>query len=570
MSDQAPAEELDEARAERDVKIDEAKEKLASESAVTTPDAPSPLGRKRSWWHRHLESEERQRILAELGIKRQDHWAFRFFTMLSLSVIVAAMGLSADSAAVVIGAMLLAPLMQPVLASAACISMALFKKSVRSLGVVLIASVGAIVISYVLSALFVTGDLPNEVTSRTQPDIRDLIVALGAGTAGAYATVRKDVSSSLPGVAVAVALVPPLGAVGITLQAGFGTLARGALLLYVTNLAAIVLAASVVFVVTGFVPPRRLATTFRRTAVVAAVVAAVVVAIAIPLVQASRTVIEETNRDLEATEVVRDWLGPVQTTEAPAIEFDDQRIVIRIRSFELAPDEGSLITAMQARFGSDKVVSTIWDQVSRATTTVAAARSDEDELAEQVELEVEAWLQTGEFDGVRRVDALSIANGVILVDASGIGDAPPIQDLIERLDTSLDETLRVQLSWVERRDVTAALPEPTPTEIITSRITTLTTEWAAGVDVDVESISYDGSAAVVEVAGTDEPDATSLVDDVRAILPSDAEFTVLFSARFDITTTTTTTTSLPPTTTTTSTTTTTTTTTTAPPTTTTP
>jgi uncharacterized hydrophobic protein (TIGR00271 family) len=561
VSDQAPPDDLEEARAERNDKIEEAKEKLATHPTPIEAPPVAPGRRKHTWWHRHLESEERQRILAELGIKRQDHWAFRFYTMLSLSVIVAAMGLSADSAAVVIGAMLLAPLMQPVLASAACISMALFKKSLRSIGVVLIASVGAIWISYVLSAMFVTGELPNEVTSRTQPDMRDLIVALGAGTAGAYATVRKDVSSSLPGVAVAVALVPPLGAVGITLEAGFSTLARGALLLYVTNLAAIILAASVVFVVTGFVPPRRLATTFRHTAVVAAIVAAVVVAIAIPLVQASRSVIEETNRDLQATEVVRDWLGPVQATEPPTIQFDDQRIVIRVRSFEAAPDEGSLITAMQARFGADKVVSTEWDQVSRATTTVEAVRSDEEELAEQVELVVNNWLQTGEFDGVRRVDSLSIENDVILVDASGIGDAPPIQDLIERLDTSLDETLRVQLSWVERRDVTAAAPEPTPTEIITSRITTLATEWAADVGVDIESISYDGSAAVVEVAGTAQPDASSLVDEVRDVLPPDADLTVLYSERFDITTSTTTTT-LPSSTTTTSSTTSTTTTTT--------
>lgn len=172
----------------------------------------------RRWWHRHLTSEERQRVMAELAIKRQEHWAYRFTVMITLSVIVAVMGLSANSAAVVIGAMLLAPLMQPVLGTAACISMALFRKSLRSLTVVGLATVWAIALSYVLAALFVNGELPGEVTSRTAPDIRDLVVALAAGTAGAYATVRKDASASLPGVAVAVALVPPLGAVGISLD----------------------------------------------------------------------------------------------------------------------------------------------------------------------------------------------------------------------------------------------------------------------------------------------------------------------------------------------------------------
>ena len=262
MSDEAQdsASSADVDTVSRNEKIERAKAKL-DDAPAPAPEPPAAKKRQRRWWHRHLESEERQRILAELGIKRQPHWGFRFSVMLGLSVVVAVMAMSADSAAVVIGAMLLAPLMQPVLATAACISMALFRKSLTAAGHVLFASIGSIALAYVLSALFVNGDLPNEVTSRTAPDIRDLVVALAAGTAGAYATVRKDVSSSLPGVAVAVALVPPIAAVGITLEAGNDTLARGALLLYATNLAAIVLAASIVFVVTGFVPPRRLAST---------------------------------------------------------------------------------------------------------------------------------------------------------------------------------------------------------------------------------------------------------------------------------------------------------------------
>lgn len=215
VSDQRTSDATEEAKAERAQKIEVAKAELeALDADATRPlprpkDPAAPITREHTWWHRHLETEERQRILSELGIRRPPHWAFRFFTMLSLSVVVAVMGLSADSAAVVIGAMLLAPLMQPVLATAAGISMALFRKSLQSVGTVLVATLGAIALSYVLAALFVTGELPREVLSRTAPDIRDLVVALGAGTAGAYATVRKDVSSSLPGVAVAVALVPP-------------------------------------------------------------------------------------------------------------------------------------------------------------------------------------------------------------------------------------------------------------------------------------------------------------------------------------------------------------------------
>lgn len=530
----------------RDEKIEIAKSKIGD--ASTEPDAvlKGANHRQRRWWHRHLESGERQRILAELGIKRQPHWAFRFSTMLGLSVVVAVMGMSADSAAVVIGAMLLAPLMQPVLATAACISMALFRKSLTAAGHVLVASIGSIALAYLLSALFVTGDLPNEVTSRTSPDIRDLIVALGAGTAGAYATVRRDVSSSLPGVAVAVALVPPLAAVGITLEAGRETLARGALLLYATNLVAIVLAASIVFVATGFVPPRRLATTFRRSAAVAAVVATAVVAIAVPLYRASVSAVEATDRQLEASAIVADWLGQISPAETPSVVFSDQRILVRVRSFEDPVDDRPLTEALQRQFGGDRIVSLEWEKLARfeTTTTIAPTTtvlSDAERLADDIEKIVDEWLQTGEFDGVRRVDALVIGGGVVRVDASGVGDAPLVQDLTSRLDEQLDEQLEVQLTWVERRNITSATG-PTANELITEQIAVLADDWARDADVAVLSVGYDGERAVVEVAGETRPDATALVDGIDGLLPAEATATVLYVRRVDITTTTTTTT----------------------------
>ena len=534
--------------ASRDEKIEHAKAKLQDTGTPADPSAKDPVLKKpqRHWWHRHLESEERQRILTELGIKRQPHWGFRFGTMLGLSVVVAVMGMSANSAAVVIGAMLLAPLMQPVLATAACISMALFRKSLTAAGHVFFASIGSIALAYVLSALFVNGDLPNEVTSRTAPDIRDLIVALAAGTAGAYATVRKDVSSSLPGVAVAVALVPPVAAVGITLEAGNETLARGALLLYATNLAAIVLAASIVFVATGFVPPRRLATTYPRTIAVSAIVAVAVVAIAVPLYRASVTAAEDTDRELEAKQIVDDWLAPIVPADTPTVEFNDQRILVRVRSFEAPVDDRPLTEALQFRFGADRIVSLEWEQLAQfeTTTTIAPTTtvlSDAQRLADEIEDIVDDWLQAGEFEGVRRVDALVIGGGVVRVDASGVGDAPPIEDLTARLDDALDETLEVQLTWVERRNVTSNTG-PSPDDLIAEQITVVADEWAQDVGVDVVSVTYDGTQAIVQVAGEIRPDATGLVEEMTDLLPGDVDPTVLFVRRLDITTTTTTTT----------------------------
>lgn len=548
MSDTAPggtsAPATDEDRDARDAKIEDAKAQLERSTArdETTP-GDEQARRPHRWWYRHLESEERQRVLAELGIKRQPHWAFRFSTMLGLSVVIAVMGLSADSAAVVIGAMLLAPLMQPVLAIAACISMALFRNSLRSVLHVVLASVGSIALAYVLSALFVNGELPNEVTSRTAPDIRDLVVALGAGTAGAYATVRKDVSSSLPGVAVAVALVPPLGVVGITLQEERWTLAQGALLLYATNLAAIVLAASIVFVATGFVPPRRLANTFGRTAAVSAAVAAVVVAIAIPLYNASRSAAQATERRLEASDIVTDWLNGTETARPPDIDFDGRRIQVRVRSSEPPIDDGPLTEAMQSAFGADRVVSMEWDLLARfeATTTLAPTTtvvSDAEQLVADVDRIVDEWLQEGEFEGIRRVDALVVGDGVVRIDASGVGDAPSLPALTSQLDAELDDTLEVQLTWVERRNVTAPA-DPTPDELLTGQMVIIADDWADANSVTIIDVFYADLDAVVQVVGELRPDATDLVADIEALTPSGTDVTVLFVERIDITTTTT-------------------------------
>ena len=407
----------------------------------------------RRWWHRHLTSEERQRVMAELAIKRQEHWAYRFTVMITLSVIVAVMGLSANSAAVVIGAMLLAPLMQPVLGTAACISMALFRKSLRSLTVVVLATVWAIVLSYVLAALFVNGELPGEVTSRTAPDIRDLVVALAAGTAGAYATVRKDASASLPGVAVAVALVPPLGAVGISLEAGNTTFAWGAMLLYTTNLFAIVLAGVVVFVVTGFVPPRRLASTFRHTAAVSAGVGIVVVAIALPLYSASTAAVERSQREVDALEIVSDWLGQTDRRSAPSVTFDDQRITVAVRSFDTPPDPDPLIESLLASFGVNRIVSIEWDRVDQATTTTTTVVTDEERLAAAVEEIVDRWLADLGADAAARRDELSVLDNIIRLDASGTIDAPSLGSLTTLLDTELDRTFEVRMTWLKRESV---------------------------------------------------------------------------------------------------------------------
>jgi uncharacterized hydrophobic protein (TIGR00271 family) len=106
-----------------------------------------------------------------------------------------------------------------------------------------------------ISGLLIGRDTPTaEILSRTRPTLLDLFVALMSGGAGAYALSRKGVSASLPGVAIAAALVPPLTAVGLSLSMGEIRLAGGALLLFLANLIAINAAGGLVFLWLGFGP----------------------------------------------------------------------------------------------------------------------------------------------------------------------------------------------------------------------------------------------------------------------------------------------------------------------------
>lgn len=183
-----------------------------------------------------------------------------FFVMIGLSALIATLGLLLGSGAVIIGAMLVAPLFTPVLA----FSMSIASGDVRILRLASEATLkGAILaIGLALLVAFLAPLSPEplaarEIASRVRPNLLDLGVALASGAAGAYAIARKDVAAALPGVAIAAALVPPLGVVGIALAAGSLAGALGAALLVITNLIAISLSGALVLLMLGFRPGQR-------------------------------------------------------------------------------------------------------------------------------------------------------------------------------------------------------------------------------------------------------------------------------------------------------------------------
>ena len=501
-------------------------------TATGPPTAPFMPIATSAWWHRHLDPEERRRVMDELAITRVDHWAWRFTVMLTLSVVVAVMGMSADSVAVVIGAMLLAPLMQPVLATAACLSMALVRKALWALVRVLLATVWCIAIAYVLARLIPDGPLSNEVEARTRPDIRDLVVALAAGAAGSYATVRRDISAALPGVAVAVALVPPLAAVGITLEANETDLAVGALLLYSANLAAIIFAGVMVFIASGFVPPRRLANTALQLLVAAIIALAVVVVVAVPLFNRTADAVEAVKAEVAAGQIVEDWLnGAVLSSE---VDVDNNRVLVKLRGFEAPPDDAALTEALQLELGDVNVL-VEWVRTERATTTLPAVPTDEEALAAEVEMIVERWLTDNGDGSDYDIDRLTIVDGVVRIDVTGAGDPPSAQDLLDRLSAAIDIELGVRVNWTERQTITPGTVPPI--QVIEDEMRLIVDDWAADFGLVVESVTFDGERAAVAVSGTIEPRIYTIVDDLEEAAGTDVSVQVLFTERRLVTTT---------------------------------
>ncbi len=186
----------------------------------------------------------------------------RFCALIALSSAIASFGLLADSGAVVIGAMLVAPLMTPIMGAAAATVTADNRRLVPALSIIALGTVLAIFVGGLMSMMaggtvIDVRALPQEIRSRTFPGLLDLGIAISAGAAAGYVLPRRSAISALPGVGIAVALVPPLATVGITAELGLPTEARNALLLYVTNLAAIVFAAGVMLLFSGFRPEVR-------------------------------------------------------------------------------------------------------------------------------------------------------------------------------------------------------------------------------------------------------------------------------------------------------------------------
>lgn len=185
-------------------------------------------------------------------IQTNSIWNFDFILLIALSTIIAALGLLDNSAAVIIGAMLVAPLMTPLLGLGLAIAQGNAYLARMMLKTSALGFLTAFALAYAVGLVSQDFYEPTgEMIARDWPQLLDLVIAFVSGLAAAYASGRPGLLAALPGVAIAAALLPPIATSGLSLSIGNYDLALNALLLFAVNMVAIVIAAAVALQAVG-------------------------------------------------------------------------------------------------------------------------------------------------------------------------------------------------------------------------------------------------------------------------------------------------------------------------------
>jgi len=263
----------------------------------------------------------------------------RFWILLALAGVIATAGVANDSTATVIGAMIVAPLMTPILGTAFALVLANRKRMARSLLVVLGGALLVIAMGYgigMIDSLDTMTQGNSQVDSRVNPRLIDLIAALATGLVGAFALVRADVADTLPGVAIAISLVPPLSVIGLTFQDGLYEESWGATLLFLTNVSAIIFTATLILLL------YRVRDTAKGmggyvghfSGMTLAAVVGLVVLIAIPLASHTKTLWDENLTRYRVGPIAADW---AEANEWLVVELDVTGDVVNVRAVGAPP-----------------------------------------------------------------------------------------------------------------------------------------------------------------------------------------------------------------------------------------
>lgn len=197
-----------------------------------------------------LTPQERETVYTQINDNAKGNFPYFFITILSTVIIT--LGLIIDSGAVIIGGMLIAPLLWPVLSFSIAVTRARVYTVKKSSSVLFVSFVLILAVSIIIGYITPLNLSGNEIIYRTKPTLIELLIGLSSGLVAAYSVSSKKIVSNLAGVAIAVSLVPPLCVSGLSIVNGDYVSMIGSLLLFVSNLLAIILSSVTVFMLEGY------------------------------------------------------------------------------------------------------------------------------------------------------------------------------------------------------------------------------------------------------------------------------------------------------------------------------
>lgn len=279
------------------------------------------------WWRDDVIARVDHRPVVE-KVREDAGWSSHFAFMTLMSAGIAVLGLLLSSPAVVIGAMLISPLMGPILGlgfALATFDSVEIRRTVRALSVGVALAVGFCALIVLVSPLQTVTD---EIAARTRPNLFDLLVALFSGLAGTYAMIRGR-HGAIVGVAIATALMPPLAVIGYGVATANMTVLAGSSLLFFTNLMTIAVAAAVLARIYGFAPDL----SPRQTGLQAALIIVILIALAIPLALSLKQIAWEALASRQTREAMSAYFGSEARISQLDIDYDSAPVGISATVF---------------------------------------------------------------------------------------------------------------------------------------------------------------------------------------------------------------------------------------------
>jgi uncharacterized hydrophobic protein (TIGR00271 family) len=277
----------------------------------------------------------------------------RFWLLLVLSAVIASAGVIGNSTATVIGAMIIAPLATPIQGIAVALAAGELRELLSSARVLLLAGMAVVALGAGLGLVLpelVPPERNGQITGRVSPTLVDLVAAAATGLAGSLAIARRDIGDILPGVAIAISLVPPLAVVGITAADGAWDQAGGALLLFTTNVLAIIVLGGVLYSLLGLLPEQPGAQRMRRRPVYSVVAGAGLVVV-LALAGATFQTVQLHDRRSAAQAVASEW-AEGNEEQLVAARYEGEALVLVIEGRSDGSGDAELLTLLEGAIPS--------------------------------------------------------------------------------------------------------------------------------------------------------------------------------------------------------------------------